>query len=59
MSAESKISELGLELPEAPKPGGTYSPVVQVGDICYVSGHGPVQLDGTRLKGRVGAEVTQ
>ena len=59
MSAEARISELGLEFPEAPKPGGTYSPVVQIGNICYVSGHGPVQMDGTMLKGRVGSEITQ
>ncbi len=59
MSAEAKMAELGLELPEAPKPGGTYSPVVQIENICYVSGHGPLQTDGTMLKGRVGSEVTE
>ena len=48
MSAEARIAELGLELPTPPTPGGTYMPVVQVGDICYVSGHGPVQTDGGR-----------
>ena len=49
MSAEARIAELGLELPTPPPPGGTYMPVVQVGDICYVSGHGPVQTDGTMI----------
>ena len=57
MSAEARIAELGLELPTPPSPGGTYMPVVQVGDICYVSGHGPVQVDGTMITGKVGEEL--
>tara|TARA_B100000029_G_scaffold19888_3_gene20119 strand:+ start:602 stop:1186 length:585 start_codon:yes stop_codon:yes gene_type:complete len=57
MSAEARIAELGLELPTPPTPGGTYMPVVQVGDICYVSGHGPVQTDGTMITGKVGEEM--
>ena len=32
MSAEARIAELGLELPTPPSPGGTYMPVVQVGE---------------------------
>ncbi len=57
MSAEAKIAELGLQLPDPPSPGGTYQPVVQVGDLCYVSGHGPVQVDGTMISGKVGSEM--
>jgi enamine deaminase RidA (YjgF/YER057c/UK114 family) len=59
MSAEARISELKLELPEAPKPGGVYTPVVQVGNICYVSGHGPLRPDGTMITGQVGADLTE
>ena len=59
MSAEARVTELGLELPEAPAPGGNYTPMVQVGDICYVSGHGPLKPDGQMLKGRVGSEVSE
>jgi enamine deaminase RidA (YjgF/YER057c/UK114 family) len=57
MSAEARIAELGLQLPDPPSPGGTYQPVVQVGDLCYVSGHGPVQVDGTMITGKVGSEM--
>lgn len=59
MSIEAKIQELNLELPEAPKPGGIYNPVVQVEDMLYISGHGPVKTDGSMHKGRVGEEITE
>lgn len=57
MGFDQKIDELSLQLPPAPKPGGTYIPTVQVGDMLYVSGHGPVQADGTMMSGKVGADV--
>ena len=59
MSAEAKFAELNLELPPAPKPGGTYSPVVQVDNMLYVSGHGPVTSDGTMITGKVGADLSE
>ena len=59
MSAEARIAELGLELPTPPSPGGTYMPVVQVGDTCYISGHGPVQVDGTIITGKVGVDLDE
>lgn len=59
MSAEARIAELKLELPPPPKPGGTYSPVVQVDNVCYVSGHGPVRPDGTMITGQVGTDLTE
>ena len=59
MSAEAKLTELELELPPAPKPAGVYKPILIVDNMVYVSGHGPVQLDGTMIKGRVGADLDQ
>ncbi len=59
MSAEMRVTELGLEFPPAPKPGGNYTPVVQVGDICYVSGHGPLKPDKTLITGKVGKDVSE
>lgn len=58
MSAEARIAELQLELPPAPKPGGVYKPVVVIGNVAYVSGHGPLQPDGSMVTGRVGADLT-
>lgn len=58
MSAEARLKELGIELPPAPPKGGVYQSVVVVGNIAYVSGHGPYLADGSMIKGRVGAELT-
>lgn len=57
MSAEQRLQQLHLELPPAPKPAGVYKPVVIVGNLAYVSGHGPLLPDGKMLTGRVGADV--
>ncbi len=54
MSAESRLAELQLELPPAPKPMGVYKPVVIVGNMAYVSGHGPLKTDKSLMLGRVG-----
>jgi enamine deaminase RidA (YjgF/YER057c/UK114 family) len=59
MGAESRIAELKLDLPNPPKPGGVYKPVVQVGNVCYVSGHGPLRPDGSLICGKVGLDVTE
>ena len=57
MRAEAKLSKLGLELPPPPKPVALYVPVVVVGDMAYVSGHGPLLPNGSFITGRVGADL--
>jgi enamine deaminase RidA (YjgF/YER057c/UK114 family) len=57
MSADAKLAELGLELPPPPKPAGVYKPVVIVGNLAYVSGHGPLKADGTMITGKVGLDT--
>lgn len=57
MNAETKIQELRLELPPAPKPVAVYKPLVIAGNYAYVSGHGPLKPDLSLIKGRVGAEL--
>jgi enamine deaminase RidA (YjgF/YER057c/UK114 family) len=54
---DSRIAELGLELPPAPKPLGIYKPVLISGNYLYVSGHGPLRPDGTQIKGRLGTDL--
>ncbi len=36
---------------------GVYKPIVITGDLAYLSGHGPVQSDGTLMAGRIGADL--
>lgn len=57
MSAESRIAELQLELPPAPKPVAVYKPLVIAGNLAYVSGHGPLKPDKTMIIGRVGDDL--
>jgi enamine deaminase RidA (YjgF/YER057c/UK114 family) len=69
VSAESRFAALKLELPPAPKAVGLYRPVVEVGGVVvvsghgpgsgmlYLSGHGPLRPDGTLIKGRVGTDL--
>jgi len=59
MRAESRLTELGLILPPVPKPGGIYKPIVQVGQLIYVSGHGPMRPDGSLITGKVGLDLTE
>lgn len=57
MTPEQRIKELQLNLPPAPPLGGVYKPVVIVGNIAYVSGHGPFLNDGTVIAGKVGQDL--
>src|SRR5947209_8071274 len=55
---EKRIQELHLTLPEAPKPVAKYKPAVQIGNVLYVSGHGPAKMDKVKLVGQLGKDVT-
>ncbi len=57
MTPESRLAELDLQLPPAPKPVAVYRPVVLFGNAAYVSGHGPVRLDGSLVTGVVGRDL--
>jgi enamine deaminase RidA (YjgF/YER057c/UK114 family) len=57
MSYDARIDELKLELPPAPKPMGVYKPIVQVGNMVYLSGHGPLKSDKTLITGRLGLDM--
>ncbi|GAB3519231.1 RidA family protein [Emticicia fontis] len=57
MTAEENFAKLNLALPPAPAPKGVYKPAVIVDKFLYVSGHGPVQTDGSLIIGRVGDDM--
>lgn len=56
-TAEENFNALGLNLPPAPAPKGVYKPCLQDGKYLYLSGHGPVQDDGSLIIGRIGREM--
>jgi enamine deaminase RidA (YjgF/YER057c/UK114 family) len=58
MNPESRLQELKLELPPAPKPAYVYKSLVIVDRLVYVSGHGPLLPDGTMITGVVGRDLT-
>src|SRR5215510_3349501 len=59
MSAEGRIKELGLTLPDPPKPGGNYVPAVRVGNLLFLSGHGPSRVEGKpSARGKVGRDLS-
>ena len=55
---DTRLDELHLTLPTAPKPMAVYRPCLRVGNFLYVSGHGPLLPDGTLIKGTVGKDLT-
>ena len=55
---ETRVQELHLTLPPVPKPVAKYKTAVLVGNMLYVSGHGPLKPDGKMITGRVGADLT-
>ncbi len=58
MTPEEKLKTLGIDLPEIPKPLGSYIPFVRTGDLVYLSGMLPLK-EGKLLKtGKVGEAVT-
>lgn len=55
---EAKIKELGLEVPEAPKPVAAYVPGVRSQEYIYTSGQIPLVKGELKYTGKVGADKT-
>jgi enamine deaminase RidA (YjgF/YER057c/UK114 family) len=58
-SPETRLQELQLTLPPAPKPVAKYKTAVRAGNMLYVSGHGPLKPDGTMISGKVGRDLSE
>jgi enamine deaminase RidA (YjgF/YER057c/UK114 family) len=56
-SAEGRLEELGIELPAAPAPFGSYVETVQSGNLLFLSGMLPVINHKPRYVGRLGQEL--
>ena len=57
-SPDTRIQELHLTLPPAPKPVAKYKTAVRAGHMLYVSGHGPLKEDKSLIVGKVGKDLS-
>ncbi|MGQ9607817.1 MAG: RidA family protein [bacterium] len=55
MKIEQLLKEKGIELPEVPKPVANYVPAVRIGNLVFLSGHGPQKHIPL---GKVGKDLT-
>ena len=55
--ADRRLQDLGIQLPEAPTPFGTYVETVQTGNLLFFSGMLPVVDHKPKYVGRLGKEL--
>ena len=58
MAISENLQRLGVELPPAPRPVGSYVPACQAGDLVFVSGVLPFQEGKILQPGKVGRELS-
>ena len=56
-TAEQRLRQLGLKLPEPPEPFGIYAEAVQTGNLLFLTGMLPTEGREAKFIGRVGAEI--
>lgn len=54
---DQRLAELGIVLPPIRQPIGNYVAARQVGNILYVSGHGPIEGGQRAYIGQLGADL--
>ena len=54
---ETRIKELGIELPEAGNPVANYVNAVRSGNLIFLAGKGP-NIDGDYIRGKVGHDLS-
>jgi len=55
---EAKLKELGIELPQPPKPVANYVNAVRTGNLLFLAGKGPKKADGGEIRGKLGKDLT-
>ena len=55
---DKKLKELGIELITPSKPIANYVKVVRTGNLLYLAGDGPAQVEGSYITGKVGVDLT-
>ena len=60
ISPEDRIKNLEIQLPNPPNPVANYVPVVQTGNLLFVSGNGPgLKDDNTPFSGKPGISISE
>lgn len=54
---ETRLAELGIELPSPRKPAGSFVPALIIDDYLHISGQVAIGEDGNVLQGKVGQDV--
>ena len=55
---EDRLSQLGYTLPHPPEPAGNYLPANISGNQLWLAGVGARMADGSRIAGKLGADLT-
>ena len=58
MTIEEKMEELGLKLPDPPRPVANYLPAVRAGDLLFTSGVLPMKEGQLAFTGKLGSDLT-
>jgi enamine deaminase RidA (YjgF/YER057c/UK114 family) len=56
-TAEQRLTQLGIKLPEPPEPFGIYAEAVQTGNLLFLTGMLPTVGREAKFIGRIGAEL--
>ncbi len=56
---EARLTELGYSLPPPPEPAGNYLPAKRSGNTLWLAGVGSRMADGSRIAGKLGADLTE
>ena len=55
---EARLAELGYTLPPPPEPIGNYLSACRSGNVMWMSGVGSRRADGSRISGKLGADLS-
>jgi enamine deaminase RidA (YjgF/YER057c/UK114 family) len=58
VAPEQRLKELGINLPQPPKPLGAYVETLQTGNLLFLSGTLPVEAGKPRYVGRIGDDLS-
>lgn len=56
---EKKLKELGITIPDAPKPLAAYVPAIQEGNLVFTAGQVPLVGGELKYKGKLGVDISE